>query len=59
MGLAIARQIAKAHGGELTLRSVRGAGAAFVIWLPLAAGADHADITEDGIHPVHDPFTTF
>ena len=59
LGLAIARQIAKAHGGELTLRSVRGAGAAFVIWLPLAAGADHADITEDGIHPVHDPFTVY
>jgi hypothetical protein len=28
-----------------------------VIWLPLAAGADHAEITDDGIHPVHDPFT--
>lgn len=56
LGLAIARQIAKAHGGELTLRSVRGAGASFVIWLPIAAGADHTAITEDGIHPVYDPF---
>ena len=59
LGLAIARQIAKAHGGELTLRSVRGAGASFVMWLPVAAGADHSEITEDGIHPVHDPFATY
>jgi len=56
LGLAIARQIANAHAGELTLRSVRGAGASFVIWLPVAAGADHTAITEDGVHPLHDPF---
>lgn len=59
LGLAIARQIAKAHGGELTVRSVRGAGATFVIWLPVAAGADHAAVTDDGIHPVHDPFAVY
>lgn len=56
LGLAIARQIAQAHGGELTVRSVRGAGAAFVLWLPLAAGADRLSVTTDGIHPEHDPF---
>jgi len=56
LGLAIARQVAQAHGGELTLRSVRGAGAAFVLWFPVSAGADRLDVTEDGVHPTVDPF---
>lgn len=56
LGLAIARQTAQAHGGELTVRSVRGAGAAFVLWLPMVAGADRGTITDDGLHPVWDPF---
>ena len=56
LGLAIARQIAKAHGGELTVRSVRGAGAAFVLWLPIEAGADRSRVTDDGVHALHDPF---
>jgi signal transduction histidine kinase len=56
LGLAIARQIAQAHGGELTLRSVRGAGAAFVLWLPLSVGADRLTVSEDGMHPRFDPF---
>ncbi len=56
LGLAIARQIAKAHGGELTLRSVKGAGAAFVLWLPLSPESRTAPVTQDGLHPVHDPF---
>ncbi len=56
LGLAIARQVALAHRGALTVRSVRGAGAAFVLWLPMAAGSDVASVTEDGIHPRRDPF---
>lgn len=56
LGLAIARQIAQAHGGELTVRSVRGAGAAFVLWFPLAPGADRTAVTSDGLHSEHDPF---
>jgi hypothetical protein len=56
LGLAIARQIAQAHGGLLTLRSVRGAGAAFVMWLPLAPGADRDELSDDGVHALHDPF---
>lgn len=56
LGLAIARQIAHAHRGALTVRSVHGAGAAFVLWLPQSPDADVATITDDGIHPLHDPF---
>ena len=56
LGLAIARQIAKAHGGDLTLRSVKGAGSAFVLWLPLSAESRGAPVSADGLHPLHDPF---
>ncbi len=56
LGLAIARQVAQAHRGALTVRSVRGAGAAFVLWLPIRPGADLAAITDDGIHAEFDPF---
>jgi signal transduction histidine kinase len=58
LGLAIARQIASVHRGALTVRSVRGAGAAFVLWLPLEAGSDAAAVTLDGVHPVADPFAS-
>lgn len=56
LGLAIARQVAHAHGGALTVRSVRGAGAAFVLWLPSGPGGDVTAVTDDGIHPRFDPF---
>lgn len=56
LGLAIAKQIAQAHGGELTVRSVRGAGAAFVLWLPTVPGLDRTLVSEDGVHPAWDPF---
>lgn len=56
LGLAIAKQVAQAHGGELTVRSVRGAGAAFVMWLPMEPGLDLATIARDGIHAEWDPF---
>lgn len=36
LGLFIARQIARAHGGELSVRSQPGHGAVFSLWLPLA-----------------------
>ncbi len=58
LGLAIARQIAEAHGGALTVRSVRGAGAAFVLWLPQTSAAVLAEVTDDGIHSVWDPFAS-
>lgn len=36
LGLAISREIMDRHGGRLTLYSRAGAGAAFMMWLPLA-----------------------
>jgi two-component system sensor histidine kinase FlrB len=37
LGLAIARGVARAHGGDITLRSVAGEGAEFMLTVPLAA----------------------
>lgn len=45
MGLYIARELARAHGGELAVESRLGQGATFRLWLPLAAG------NEDGRTP--------
>lgn len=37
LGLAIARGVARAHGGDITLRSTPGQGAEFILTVPLAA----------------------
>lgn len=55
LGLSIVRQVAEAGGGTVTLSSTPGAGASFVIWLPIVDGADPTIVTRDGIHPVDDP----
>ncbi len=55
LGLSIVRQVAEAGGGTVTLSSLPAVGSSFVIWLPLAAGADPGALTVDGIHPVEDP----
>jgi signal transduction histidine kinase len=55
LGLAITRQVAEQHGGTVTLRSELGAGAEFVIWLPVGGRADLAAVTRDGIHPRWSP----
>jgi signal transduction histidine kinase len=39
LGLAIVRQVVESHGGTVALHSVPGAGATFVLWLPLRARA--------------------
>lgn len=39
LGLAIVRQIVESHGGAVTLHSAAGAGATFVVWVPLTATA--------------------
>lgn len=39
LGLYLAREIARAHGGELTVNSISGAGARFSLTLPLAPPA--------------------
>ena len=40
MGLYIARQLAEAHGGNLSVNNTRGAGACFTLRLPLAVEQD-------------------
>jgi two-component system sensor histidine kinase GlrK len=37
LGLPLAREMIRAHGGELSLIAPRAAGAAFALWLPLVA----------------------
>ena len=34
LGLALVRQIAEAHGGTVSVASLPGQGASFVVWLP-------------------------
>ena len=36
LGLSIVRNVVDAHGGDITVRSVLGAGSTFVVRLPLA-----------------------
>lgn len=55
LGLAICREIARAHGGALTVQSTSGEGASFILWLPVVPAATTAEITSDGIHHLHDP----
>lgn len=40
LGLNIARDIARAHGGEITVDSAPGHGATFSVFLPIGTGAD-------------------
>jgi len=52
LGLTIARQVAEAQGGRITVASEVGAGAIFTLWLPRTAEADPSTIVAtDGIHP--------
>jgi signal transduction histidine kinase len=52
LGLTIARQLAEAQGGVLTLESEEGGGAVFALWLPLGPDARRDDVVEeDSVHP--------
>jgi signal transduction histidine kinase len=57
LGLTIARQLAEAQGGLLTLESEEGGGAVFTLWLPLGPGASRLDVTDgDSVHPRSRPW---
>ena len=54
LGLALVRQIAEAHGGTVSVASVPGHGASFVVWLPdRAAGAAAVPVSD--LRAVADP----
>ena len=57
LGLALVRQIAEAHGGAVSVASVPGHGASFVVWLPdRRAGAEAVPMTE--LRAMADPLWT-
>jgi signal transduction histidine kinase len=41
LGLYLARELARLHGGDITVRSGKGAGSVFTLTLPTAAGVRH------------------
>ena len=52
LGLTIARQMAEAQGGAVTLDSDEGAGSTFTVWLPATPDAEKAAVVSpDGVHP--------
>jgi signal transduction histidine kinase len=52
LGLAIVRQVLESHGGTVAVHSTPGAGATFVLWLPLAP---ERSIPREPRPPLHDP----
>jgi len=57
LGLALVRQIAEAHGGTVSVASVPGHGASFVVWLPdRATDANAVPVTE--LRAMADPLWT-
>ncbi|HSI05883.1 MAG: ATP-binding protein [Myxococcota bacterium] len=43
LGLALAREVARAHGGDVTLLQQEGAGATFHLWIPLTGSASPSE----------------
>jgi signal transduction histidine kinase len=57
LGLALVRQIAEAHGGTVSVASVPGHGASFVVWLPdRRANGDAVQVAE--LRSMADPLWT-
>lgn len=57
LGLAVVRQIAEAHGGTVSVASVPGHGASFVVWLPdRTADSDAVPVAE--LRTMADPMWT-
>ena len=54
LGLALVRQIAEAHGGTVSVASVPGHGASFVVWLPDRA-SEAASVPAADLRAVADP----
>ncbi|OLT16128.1 two-component sensor histidine kinase [Pseudonocardia sp. CNS-139] len=54
LGLAIVRQVAESHGGTVALHSVPGAGATFVLWLPLRSSGPREPRPPD-VNPLREP----
>jgi signal transduction histidine kinase len=57
LGLALVRQIAEAHGGKVSVASLPGHGASFVVWLP-DRRADAAPVAEADLRAMADPLWT-
>lgn len=59
LGLTIARQLAEAQGGRVTVDSEEGGGATFTVWLPSVPESDPASVVaSDGIHSLTRPWLT-
>ncbi|HEU4320573.1 MAG TPA: HAMP domain-containing sensor histidine kinase [Acidimicrobiia bacterium] len=57
LGMAIARQLAEAQAGQVTIDSEEGGGSTFALWIPLDDTADpETIIAADGIHPLSHPW---
>jgi signal transduction histidine kinase len=57
LGLALVRQVAEAHGGTVSVASVPGHGASFVVWLPDRAAAAKS-VPLDELREMPDPLWT-
>ena len=59
LGLTIARQLAEAQGGRVTIDSEEGGGATLAVWLPAIPEADQAAVVaSDGVHSLTRPWLT-
>jgi len=55
LGLAIVRQVVESHGGAVAVHSAPGAGATFVLWLPLRDGVTDRTPRPPAVDPLAAP----
>lgn len=53
IGLTIARELVRAHGGEIHASSTTGEGTAFTVWLPMASPSEHASFAAPPRRPAN------